>query len=62
MSIEVVLWELNTNSETLDGHDDSSDFLEDLIIDAPFSGSEYIEGNWAKNDSKDDGQRRFRQM
>ncbi len=43
MSFEPELGKLDADSETLDADYNASDFLEDLVIHAPFSGSEDVE-------------------
>ncbi len=43
MSFEPELGKLDANGETLDADYNASDFLKDLVIHAPFSGSKDVE-------------------
>ena len=55
MAAEVVLGQLDTNSEALDSDDDSSHFLENLVVHSPLTGCYDIQGLRTKDGAVEDG-------
>ena len=62
MPSKVELGKLNTDGETLDADDDSREFLQDLIVQAPMVRSDNVEHIRPKNNAEDDCKRWFREV
>lgn len=62
MPLEVFFWKFDANCKTLYGHDDSGDFLNDLVIfvfDSPVFRDQYSKDCWTKNYAIEHGEGRF---
>jgi len=59
MFVEVEFREHDTNSKALYSNNQSSDLLQDLVVEALVTGPEEMPGIRAENDTEENGERRF---